>query len=115
MLTVTELTTNPTYQFEDLRFLIIDVNENNEVLAFIGKYSNPNDVFGQGLTDANNLWRQKDCPSVSERTPSKRPDGYVVAGTTNVDDFGYTLMVSIENLSITKSDSFKEKVAPYGF
>ncbi|MEJ1517609.1 hypothetical protein R3O67_30810 [Bacillus cereus] len=115
MTTVTDLTTNPKYQFDDLRILIIEADSNNEVLAFVGKYSNPTDHFGQGLIDANNLWRQKDCPSVSTRNPSKRPDGYVMTGTTNIDGFGYTLMVSAEHLSIMKNEDFKAKVAPYGF
>lgn len=115
MITVTELTSNPKFQFEDLRIMIMETGENNEVLAFIGKYSNPTDHFGQGLIDANNLWRQSDCPSVSDRTPSKRPDGFVVAGTTNVEGVGYTLLVKRENLSLLKEDSFKEKVKAYGF
>lgn len=115
MTTVMELTTNPKYQFEDLRILIIEADSNNEVLAFIGKYSKPSDHFGQGLIDANNLWRQADCPSVSKRTPSKRPDGYIVAGTESQEEFGYTLMVSREHLSLLKNDDFKNKVAQYGF
>lgn len=115
MISVSELTSNPKYHFEDLRIMIVESNSENEVLAFVGKYSNPKDHFGQGLIDANNLWRNKDCPSVSERTPSKRPDGYVVVSTTTADDIGYTLMVSRDSLDLLKNEDFIEKVSKYKF
>lgn len=115
MTKVMELTSNPKYQFEDLKIMIMEVGEKDEVLAFIGKYSDPENHFGQGLKDMNNLIRNKDCPSVSKRNPCKRPDNYVLCGTKIVENIGYVLMVEIEHLDIRKDENFKKKVAPYGF
>ena len=115
MATVTELTTYPKFQFEDLQIRIIEQDENEEVLAFIGEYSEPENFSGQGLIDANNLWRHSDCPSVSDRTPCKRPEGYVVAGTQQVGDKGYTLLIKREHLKLKDNEEFKAKIASFGF